>query len=69
MATPSLKYMGTWNAQVPALEAKLKSLFNRDLQDICVSENLSKTGVKSVLIGRIVHRESIRDYEVAKTLH
>jgi len=69
MATPTAKGNGILCAQVPALAAKLKPLFNRDLQDICVSANLPKTGVKSALQHRIVSRKSLCGFRVSRISH
>jgi len=40
--------------QRQGIEARLKSLINNTLKDICSAEGLSKTGVKSVLQRRIL---------------
>lgn len=40
-----------------AVEAKIKSMLNQDLKDICRGENLAVSGVKAQLQTRILARK------------
>lgn len=43
--------------QLQSIKARLKGLLNNELKDICRTENLAVSGVKSVLQSRIIERE------------